>query len=73
MTENTPRFRFSVYRSDVRAGGSEYVADERYDPIAEVLAHPYQPGEEYLVLSHHPRCWMSKDEFEKWASEQEPE
>jgi hypothetical protein len=70
MNESKPRFRFSVYRSDVHAGESMYVAEARYHSIADVLAYAYQPEEKYLVLIHKPRRWMSKEEFAAWASEQ---
>jgi hypothetical protein len=66
-------YRFSVYRLDIHAGESGYVAEERYRTVAEVLAHPYQPDEEYSVLVHSPRRWMSKEDFEKLAAEQYPE
>jgi hypothetical protein len=73
MTEDQPRFRFRVYRLDIHAGRSGYVAEEQYHTIAEVLAHAYEPGEEYSILLESPRRWMSKEEFEKWASERQPE
>jgi hypothetical protein len=66
-------YQFSVYRRDIHGRESGYVAEERYHTIAEALAHRYQPEKEYLVLVHSPRCWMSREEFEKWAAEQEPE
>ena len=66
-------YRFSVYREDVHAGESGVVAEERYRTRNEVLAHPYQTDETYLVLIHSPRRWMSREEFERWARDQEPE
>jgi hypothetical protein len=66
-------YRFSVYRHDIHAGESGYVAEERYRTVAEVLAHPYQPDEEYLVLVHSLRRWMSREDFKQLAVEQEPE
>jgi hypothetical protein len=70
MDESKSQFRFSVYRSDIDAGDGVYVAEERYNTIAEVLAHPYEPDGEYFVLFHSPRRWMSKEKFGKWAIEQ---
>jgi hypothetical protein len=66
-------YRFAVFRHDIHAGESGCVAEERYHTVSEVLAHPYQPNEEYFVLVHSPRRWMSRDDFEKWAAAQEPE
>jgi hypothetical protein len=73
MSEKAPAFEFSVYRSDVHAGEGGYVAEERYRTIAEVLSHPCHPDEEYQILVHAGRRWMSKAEFEAWASRQETE
>jgi hypothetical protein len=75
MSEKPPAFRFSVYRSDVHAGESMVVAEERYNTIAEVLSHPYQPDEEYLIRLDglRRRRWLSREEFKVWASQQETE
>jgi len=71
MGGSNPRFRFSIYRSDIHAGKSGYVAEQRYHTIAEALAHPYHRDEDYLILLHDSRRWMGRDEFEAWASLQE--
>jgi hypothetical protein len=70
MGEGRQPSRFSVYRWDIHAGESGYVAEERYHTIDEVLAHPYQPNENYCVRLHGSSGWMRKDEFERWALEQ---
>ncbi len=70
MTESQPLLRFSIYRADIHAGEGGYVAEARYRTIAEVLAHPYRPDEEYQIHLHGLRRWMDRRAFEKWAAKQ---
>ncbi len=73
MSEKPFAFRFGVYRLDVNTRESMVVAEERYNTIAEILSLPYQPDEEYLILLHglRRRRWLSREEFQVWASQQE--
>jgi hypothetical protein len=73
VSEKPFAFRSSVYRLDVNAGDSMVVAEERYNTIAEMLSLPYQPDEEYLILFHglRRRRWLSREEIQVWASQQE--
>jgi hypothetical protein len=70
MAETNRSYAFSIYRHDVHAGDGGSIAQARYRTIAEVLAHPFQDGEEYWIHVRRLSRYLPREEFEDWAAGQ---